>query len=618
MWSDNEASHDSLNFQMVADTVAEMIIQSSGGPLSLGVSGGWGVGKTTMIRLIEGALKKRGDDKFLFVQFNAWLYQGYDDARAALMDVIARALLERAKEKKTGTDKAMELLKRVDWIRAAKLAAGPALSMAFGLPPLGAMGDAIGAMGRLFRGSGAKEDGQAVVETGGKTAEAAASLIKPRQEESPPKEIQDLRQRFEDTLRELNVSLVVFIDDLDRCLPNTTIGTLEAIRLFLFLKNTAFVIAADETMVRHAVRMHFGDLGIDDSLVRNYFDKLIQVPIRVPPLGTQDVRAYMMVLFIEASGLPGPLKDELRQKICHQLALTWQGKRVDRSFVVSLIKDCPPELLSRLDTADRLAPLMTTASQIAGNPRLVKRFLNTLSIRISMARSQGLSVDEAVLAKLLLFERCARDVVYTELASAVNSDDEGKPRFLKPLEEQATAGQPIEPCPPAWNDPFVKEWLAMPPLLAGMDLRPAVYVSRDHMPIITPADQMSSEAAELLAALLEMRGSSRTLNDRLIKLSKRELGLIMERLLARARQVQEWGVPPILYACLAVAAIDPDQANRLAAFLSELSCQQLSAPLIPLIGNETWATSILTRWTGDKNTPGPVKKAIERLSGGAR
>ena len=34
-------------------------------------------------------------------------------------------------------------------------------------------------------------------------------------------------------------------------------------------------------MIKHAVRRHFD--GVDDTLVTNYFDKLIQVPIRVPP-----------------------------------------------------------------------------------------------------------------------------------------------------------------------------------------------------------------------------------------------------------------------------------------------------------------------------------------------
>ena len=47
------------------------------------------------------------------------------------------------------------------------------------------------------------------------------------------------------------------------------------------------MIAADDAMIKHAVRRHFGD--VDDELVTNYFDKLIQLPIRVPPLGTQEV-----------------------------------------------------------------------------------------------------------------------------------------------------------------------------------------------------------------------------------------------------------------------------------------------------------------------------------------
>lgn len=68
MWSDNETTRDFLNFQAVAKTVAEMIVQAGGKPLSLGVSGGWGVGKSSMIRLIEQELNSRTDQQFIFVQ----------------------------------------------------------------------------------------------------------------------------------------------------------------------------------------------------------------------------------------------------------------------------------------------------------------------------------------------------------------------------------------------------------------------------------------------------------------------------------------------------------------------------------------------------------------------
>ena len=114
MWPDNETDRDLLNFSGIAGTVAEIIVQASGRPISIGVSGAWGSGKSSMIKLIQRALEERDQDKrFLFVEFNAWLYQGYDDARAALMDVIATRLQDETKERKTGLDKVKDLLKRV-------------------------------------------------------------------------------------------------------------------------------------------------------------------------------------------------------------------------------------------------------------------------------------------------------------------------------------------------------------------------------------------------------------------------------------------------------------------------------------------------------------------------
>ncbi len=293
------------------------------------------------------------------------------------------------------------------------------MSMVMGLPPSGLIGE-IWALGtRAFAGGLDQKLMNDVTAKGGAVADALSGLLNPKAETSPPKEIQALRDTFEQTLDELGVTLVVLIDDLDRCLPETTISTLEAIRLFLFLKSTAFVIAADNDMIKHAVRKHFEGVE-DDTLVTNYFDKLIQVPIRVPPLGTQEVRAYMMLLFVENSDLADEVKEKVRVGICAQLRQTWQGKRVDRAFVQSLHDAIPDELIGKFDTADRLAPLMTTASGIAGNPRLIKRFLNALAIRMAISNAQGVGVDEAVLAKLLLFERLGSRTSYAELIGAVS------------------------------------------------------------------------------------------------------------------------------------------------------------------------------------------------------
>src|SRR5215471_7967250 len=120
MWPDNETDRDFLNFTGVADTVAEIIVQAQGRPISIGVSGAWGVGKSSMIRLIRKALAKRAEKdrpKFIFVEFNA-----------------------EAESRMTAIEKTRDLLKRVDWLRTAKLT-GSAIALAAGLPPVGIVGD---------------------------------------------------------------------------------------------------------------------------------------------------------------------------------------------------------------------------------------------------------------------------------------------------------------------------------------------------------------------------------------------------------------------------------------------------------------------------------------------
>lgn len=612
MWTDHETEQDFLNFRGVARTVAEIIVQAQSRPISIGVSGAWGVGKSSMIKLIHSELAGRAtgeNNKFIFVEFNAWLYQGYDDARAALIEVVASALLKEAQESKSGIEKTMDLLKRVNWFRAAKVTASSAVALALGLPPVGLIGEVFELGKKAVGGQIDSDDiGEAKV-TAEKVGESASGLIKEQRSSSPPKEIHALRISFEEALEEMGVTLVVLIDDLDRCLPETTISTLEAIRLLLFLKHTAFVIAADDQMIKHAVKRHFE--GVDDNVVTNYFDKLIQVPIRVPPLGTQEVRAYMMMLFIENSSLDAEEKEMIRGKVCEQLGKTWQGKRVDLPFIRTLNGNLPDKLISRLDAADRLAPLMTSATGIMGNPRLIKRFLNALSIRMAMSLAQGVGVDESVLAKVLLFERCGDPKAYAALIKSVTESDQGNPNFLTNWEQKAISGEPLELKTP-WDDPFITEWLRLPPQLGDRDLRGVLYVSREHAPLITPVDRLSSDTVELLTALLEHPDMAGSIKDRLGTVPRPEVSVIMDRLLDRARREQEWGVPPILEACLVVAEADPTQAQRLAGFLKDRPGAQIKPNIVPKIAELAWAKSVFSAWEEDADVSKPVKSAIKQ------
>lgn len=613
MWTDNETEHDFLNFGSVAKTVSQVIEDANEKPVSIGVSGAWGIGKSTMIKLIRNELKKSDNsqsdekNKYVFVEFNAWLYQGYDDARAALIEVVASTLLKEAEARQTGLDKAQDLFARVNWFRAIKMSASSVISLGLGLPPVGLAQELISAGQSLVDGDIDQSDLQKAEDVGQKASGKAKSLISPKRIATPPQQIEALRKSFEDTLQDMGVTLVVLIDDLDRCLPETTISTLEAIRLLLFLKHTAFVIAADDQMIKHAVKRHFQ--GVEDELVTNYFDKLIQVPIRVPPLGTQEVRAYMMLLHVENSNLTDEQKESLRLGVCEQLSKTWQGKRVDLKFLRELNGELPSELVAKLDAADRLAPLMTSATGISGNPRLIKRFMNALSIRMAMAKSQGVTVDEESLAKILLFERCGNPKAYAELVKAVTEGDDGKPLFISAWEESISTGNIPELNAP-WDDAFALEWLRLSPSIGGQDLRGALYVSREHAPLITPADRLSPEAAEILQAYLDHPDMASSTREQLQKIQKPELSVIMDRLLAKAHQEQEWGTPPILEPCILIAQIDPAQARRLEGFLKDRPAAQVKASIVPKLDGEAWAISIFDDWLDDDDICSPVKNSI--------
>ena len=319
----------------------------------------------------------------------------------------------------------------------------------------------------------------------------------------------------------------------------------------------------------------------------------------------------MMLLYVENSDIPEPEKEHIRAGICLQLSQTWQGKRADSAFVKSL-HNFDNDLIGKLDAADRLAHLMTTASGIAGNPRLIKRFLNALSIRMAISKAHGVGVDETVLAKMLLFERVGNAKAYSELTTAVNSSPNGRPfDFLAEWEEKANAGQDLTLQAP-WNEDFVKEWLRLPPRLAELDLRGVLYVSREHAPLISPQDRLSSEAADLLTALLTHPDMAAGLKEKLSKVSRTEKPVMMDRLLEHARQEQEWGVPPIFEACLAVAEADPPQGLRLAAFLSALPGAQIRPGIVPKIFDQTWAHEVFAKWEKTTGVSNQVKKAIEQ------
>lgn len=538
MWADSDTDVDFLNYSEVAEMIADLVADPKLLPLSIGVFGGWGMGKSSMLKLVERELYK-STDHYLVIKFDAWMYQDFDDARAALMSVISRSLVTAVPP--TFTERARSLVGRVNKLRLLGLALeGGALAM--GIPTFGLITKGIAAVGAIAGGAKDGSNVDAVDEAAKDIQSRASGLLNPGEDKAPPDEIDAFRAEFGEVLAGLGKTLVVFIDNLDRCLPKNSIETIEAVRLFLFMPKTAFVIAADEDMIRHAVSQHFNNPS--QRHVTDYIDKLIQIPVRVPRTGVQEIRAYLFLLLASRSELIEADIERLRQFLIERLRLSWKenGDFMIDAMLQHLKLSVSAELRSSLEMADRIAPVLALSPGVLGNPRTVKRMLNVVRMRAAVARRRAMPLDEAMITKLALFERCT-DIDATEtLHNLINDSDGGMPPIIGEL-ESAKVGKVLNEIPEKWRKhaDFLGKWAKIKPDLASVDLRPAVYLSRETVPLRSRAALQSPAAARAVEALLQVRTvSSPAAKAALDSLPSNEMVQVMEAMIESMRAATDW------------------------------------------------------------------------------
>lgn len=578
MWRDSESDKDFLNFAEVADQIAALVGRRHLLPISIGVYGGWGTGKSTVLRLVEKQLDGKGSAA-LVVQFDAWLYQGFDDARAALLEVVSRDLLEAAKDNESVFKKIGNFLSnRINYVRGLGLlinaGTGFAASMAMGHPPA----TALAFSGLMAGTAGVKE----LVAAKGEIATAAKSakeVVKEAEERTPPKEIALLRKEFAEILDGLDRTLVVFVDNLDRCLPDVAIATLEAMRLFMFMPRTAFVVAADEDMVRRAVAKHFA--GLDAAHVRDYLDKVVQVPLRVPRVGAEDLRAYMYSLFVEDAA-PEHLA-EVQKALLGALQFSWKGASFAKAGISKLCGD-PNGLLDRLAIADRLAPILAGAPTVNGNPRIVKRLLNNVMLRSQLAASHGMNMDLATLAKLAVFERCTDEIATVALYTLIMEDGEDR------IKELLSPGKELKDPPVAWSNhrDFIEKWRVMDPPFDSVDhLKAAVFLNRDSLAPAPSRSGTSDQFEKAVAALLEVNSVTSPAGKKVVEgLTPNEHQMAMSRLIDEMRDA-DWAEPVSgVYGAIILASASPAAHALFKSYCSNLEKKTLNKAMSFLLSKQ--------------------------------
>jgi hypothetical protein len=148
--------------------------------------------------------------------------------------------------------------------------------------------------------------------------------------------------------------LVVFIDDLDRCLPENAIEVMEALKLYLDRANCVFVLGVEPTIVEEAIKRRYNDSA--SLSATEYIEKIIQIPFVLPR-----PRTDMLLALSKASGAR---------------AVPKQSKRMGTLIRVGTNR----------------------------NPRRVKRFLNTFSLAAQTDGGRLSREEKLSLAKVLLIQ----------------------------------------------------------------------------------------------------------------------------------------------------------------------------------------------------------------------
>jgi predicted KAP-like P-loop ATPase len=480
--SDNETKTDLLYYESIAKTVVNLLMTDVEKPLSVGIHGDWGAGKSSILAMIEHEVGK--GERTLCLRFNGWLFQGFEDAKTVLLESIVEGILDARPTVAEIKAQAKGLFRRIDWFKVAKKTGGLLATFATGMP-IGRGTEAVIEKLKVAVCNPGPIDVNSIKEVLG----GAGDLLKDGDEENMARQIHKFREEFGQLIEAAQINrLVILLDDLDRCLPTTAIETLEAAKLFLFLPRVAFVVAADEGMIEYSVKQHFPDMPIGQagaSYARAYLEKLIQVPFRIPALGDVEIHAYIALLMAEAAlgadnGHFSTLLDLARQK----LTKPWEGGKIEMAEIEKTPALATSAVKQGLTLSDQLATVLARGTQ--GNPRQVKRFLNSLMLREAIASARGMSqyIKRPVLAKIMIAERFHPDF-YVDLCATVNTAKDGKAKQFaifakKEGTDEKAKRQKLDSTWEKWaGDEAIQRWFALEPNLNDEDLRPYTFVTRD-------------------------------------------------------------------------------------------------------------------------------------------
>ena len=578
MWADNPTALDLLGFADVTAPVAEAVLRDKLDPVTVSIEGDWGSGKTSILAILGEQLLE--DKSVVVIPTHPWEYDPVTDPKATLIAEVLNAVREEAARRKGGWEKLSEgvqerfksLAHRVKVSKVIKLATNSVLSM--GLPKLDELVELFG------------EDEEVV--------------------EEPT--LQGFRGEFEELIQEIPEieRVVVLVDDLDRCLPPTVVATLEAVKLFLSVPKMAFVIAADRRTVSLAIASQYEPSPQAAEMGRQYLEKIVQIPVRVPTLGRPETEAYLALLMLERH-LPEERTLEPYAQHCAERRAGGEADVLEGLDVDDLVGEAKADL----QLATMLAPVLH--ERLGGNPRRLKRFLNEYWIRATVAARRGIELQPNALAKLMVLEQledAAFDTLLNwmregELAARLDALEKGEEEIAGVSEGTLVA---------------LRGWARLDPALADRDLEPYLRLAAALRSRVSPESGLPPELREVADLFLGSRGEQREAAKRLEDMTPENrvtLGrYFADQAKSQPEQEKALAVP------IEAFGKDPDAAEAMAPVLQELDPRRIKGSLVLALVPQKDANpamrKVLESWVEsgrlDEKVEAIAKKRLEEAS----
>ena len=312
---DLPTDQDALDFEPYVDTLADIIASpSTGTPLTIGIFGDWGSGKTSLMRMV----RKELPPNYCLAWFDAWKYDEEQVLWRALLlqvlDALRRAVPEDESE---ASQKALAELSDLETClyRALDREQVGGVQIDWGKLCAGVAGGAVQIGLAFIPGGSVLTDLIKELRSADRTESAAAKLISAIHRERSQIHIEQVRflEQFQRRFHALvaghvvarDSRLVVFIDDLDRCLPEKAVDVLEAIKLFMDAPGCVFVLGLDQQVIARGIEIKYREAGLtagppeerkgNRPLIdgTRYLEKIIQLPFHIPPIGRGEIDTFV-------------------------------------------------------------------------------------------------------------------------------------------------------------------------------------------------------------------------------------------------------------------------------------------------------------------------------------